>query len=108
MISQILRAREAKTFAVLFGLFFFGINLGVATIGNFGSTTRYDYTIIGDAVNAVSRIEGRNKDFGTRIIISETTRAQLTSDVPIRDLGEVTVRGKEKPIRVFEVTGGSS
>jgi class 3 adenylate cyclase len=80
-----------------------GINLGIATVGNFGSTKRYDYTVIGDAVNAASRIESLTKDFQNHIIISESTRSQLTIPVETKDLGEVRVRGKDTPIRVFEV-----
>lgn len=80
-----------------------GINLGIATVGNLGSTRRFDYTLVGDAVNAASRIEQLNKEYSSHIIISETTKAQLTIPVPMRDLGEVNVRGKDKPIRIYEV-----
>lgn len=80
-----------------------GINLGVATVGNLGSTRRFDYTLVGDAVNAASRIEQLNKEFQSHIIISETTRAQLTLKIRTKDLGEVQVRGRENPIRVYEV-----
>jgi adenylate cyclase len=80
-----------------------GINLGIATVGNLGSTRRFDYTLVGDAVNAASRIEQLNKEYKSHIIISETTKAQLTISVPTKDLGDVQVRGRERPIRVYEV-----
>jgi adenylate cyclase len=80
-----------------------GINLGIATIGNFGSAKRFDYTLIGDAVNAAARLEGLNKRFNTHIIISDSTRRQLTIPVSVRDLGEVEVAGREEPIRVYQV-----
>jgi adenylate cyclase len=80
-----------------------GINLGVATVGNLGSTRRFDYTLVGDAVNAASRIEQLNKEYRSHIIISETTKAQLTISVPVKDLGDVEVRGRARPIRVYEV-----
>lgn len=80
-----------------------GINLGIAAIGNFGSAKRFDYTVIGDTVNAASRLESLNKDFHSNILISESVRAQLTTQVPMRDMGEVQVRGKEKLVRVFQV-----
>jgi class 3 adenylate cyclase len=83
-----------------------GINLGVATVGNFGSARRYDYTIIGDTVNAASRLEALNKEYQSHIIISASTKAQLTIAVETRDLGEVHVRGKESAVRVFEVLSG--
>jgi len=80
-----------------------GINLGVATIGNFGSSRRFDYTVMGDTVNAASRLESLNKEYQSHIIISESTKKQLTFRTETRDLGEITIRGKEKPFHVFEV-----
>jgi class 3 adenylate cyclase len=80
-----------------------GINLGVATVGNFGSTKRYDYTLLGDAVNAASRLEGLNKRFQSTVIISDSTKKQLTLNVKTHDLGSVTVDGREEPIRVHRV-----
>jgi class 3 adenylate cyclase len=80
-----------------------GINLGVATVGNLGATRRFDYTLIGDAVNAASRIEQLNKEKSSHILISETTKKQLTISVPTKDLGDVPIRGREQPIRLYEV-----
>lgn len=80
-----------------------GINLGVATVGNFGSAKQYGYTPIGDAVNVASRLESLNKDFNSHIIISKSTKDQLTISINVKDLGEVQVKGRDKPIRVFEV-----
>ena len=80
-----------------------GINLGIATVGNLGSTKRFDYTLVGDAVNAASRIEQLNKTYHSHIIISESTKAQLTIDVKTKDLGSVQLRGKEESVRIFEV-----
>lgn len=80
-----------------------GINLGIATVGNLGSAKRFDYTVVGDAVNVASRLETLNKEFNSQIIISESTKDQVTVPISVKDLGEVPVKGKEKPIRMFEL-----
>jgi adenylate cyclase len=71
--------------------------------GNIGSDTIMSYTVIGDNVNLGARLESLNKDFGTRILISEATRRQLKRQYDVRPLGEVTVKGKTRPVAVFEV-----
>ncbi len=80
-----------------------GINTGDMVAGNIGSDTIMSYTVIGDAVNLGARLESLNKDFGTRIIISESTRAQLKGRYDVHPLGEVVVKGKTKPVAIFEV-----
>ena len=80
-----------------------GINTGDMVAGNIGSDTIMSYTVIGDAVNLGARLESLNKDYGTRIIISESTRAQLKGRYDIYPLGEVVVKGKTKPAAIFEV-----
>ena len=80
-----------------------GINTGGMVAGNIGSDTIMSYTVIGDAVNLGARLESLNKDFGTRIIISESTRAELKGRYDIHPLGEVVVKGKTKPVAIFEV-----
>jgi adenylate cyclase len=61
------------------------------------------YTVIGDAVNLGSRLESLNKQYGTRIIISEATRARLNGRYELRPLGDVVVKGKTRPVAIFEV-----
>ena len=80
-----------------------GINTGDMVAGNIGSTTIMSYTVIGDAVNLGARLESLNKDYGTRIIISEATRAALKGRYDIHPLGDVIVKGKTKPVAIFEV-----
>ncbi len=80
-----------------------GIHIGVATVGNFGSHQRFDYTAIGDAVNTASRLESLNKEFQSHVIISDATRRHLTIKVEMKDRGEVFVKGRERPVHVFEV-----
>jgi len=80
-----------------------GVNSGVMIAGNIGAETIRSYTVIGDAVNLGSRLESLNKEYGTRIIISEYTRARLKQSYAMRPLGDVVVKGKTHPVAIFAV-----
>jgi adenylate cyclase len=80
-----------------------GVNSGDMVAGIIGSDTVMSYTVIGDAVNLGSRLESLNKEYGTRLIISEGTRARLKGRYDMRPLGAVTVKGKSEPVNIFEV-----
>lgn len=80
-----------------------GINSGVMIAGNIGSTSIMSYTVIGDNVNLASRLESLNKDYRTRIIISEATRTRLSAEYDVRSLGEVIVKGKTRPVAIFSI-----
>jgi len=82
-----------------------GLNSGPASIGNMGSAARLSYTAIGDSVNLASRLEGANKAYGTYILISESTRSLAADAVEVRELDYVKVKGKNLPIRVYELLG---
>jgi adenylate cyclase len=82
-----------------------GINTGLMIAGNIGSDAIMSYTVIGDAVNLGSRLESLNKQYGTRIIISDATRRVLKGRYHYRPLGDVVVKGKTEPVAIFEVTG---
>jgi len=83
-----------------------GINSGEMIAGNIGSSSIMSYTVIGDAVNLGARLESLNKDYGTRILISEATRSRLTTALPTREIGSVTVKGKTTAVLVHAVEVG--
>jgi adenylate cyclase len=83
-----------------------GLNSGVASVGNMGSALRYGYTALGDAVNLSSRLEGLNKDYGTHIILNESTYAAAKdAGFLFRELDLIRVKGKLQPVTIYELFG---
>ncbi len=82
-----------------------GINSGTMIVGNMGSKNVFDYTVMGDAVNLASRLEGANKIYNTRIMISEDTYKLVKDSVFARPLDLIRVKGRKRPVRVFELVG---
>ncbi len=79
-----------------------GINTGSAIVGNMGSNTRFDYSMLGDSVNLAARLEGINKQFGTYTIISQSTKDAINGQYKVRELGRVQVVGKNRAVTVYE------
>ena len=82
-----------------------GINSGPMIIGNMGSKDRFSYTVIGEEAHLGARLEAANKDFRTRILISEATWRQVADRLAARELDVVTFRGIDRPVGVFELLG---
>jgi adenylate cyclase len=82
-----------------------GVNTGPMVVGNMGSETRFDYTVMGDSVNLGARLEPANKEYGTYIMIGEETNTMAGDTIITRKLDLLRVKGKKEPVNVYELVG---
>jgi adenylate cyclase len=84
-----------------------GLNSGECVVGNMGSAQRFDYSVLGDAVNLASRLEGQSKTYGVAIVIGEATRAAAPSWAAL-ELDLIAVKGKREAVRIFTLCGDAA
>lgn len=80
-----------------------GLNSGKMVVGNMGSATRFDYTMMGNAVNLAARLEGINKFYGTELMISDSTYEMCKDAIEVRELDLIRVIGIYQPVRIYEI-----
>jgi len=101
-IQEVLKGR---TFAGIELKTRIGINTGEVIAGNVGAGDRINYTVYGDAVNLAARLEQLNKERGTLVLMSGSTVDLLSDKIAVEPLGELVIRGKNNPVRVFKPIG---
>lgn len=97
-LAKLNKELESQNIEICTGI---GINSGFCIVGNMGSTQRFDYSVIGDAVNLASRLEGQCKDFDTDLIVSSYTVEGQEYDFNFERLGRVQVKGKEESVTIY-------
>jgi adenylate cyclase len=93
--------RQSHQKGIALGITRIGVHAGPAIVGNFGGGRFFDYTAYGDTINVAARLEGANKQLGTRVCVSATLAGKVT-DFKGRPVGDLVLRGKTEELRTFE------
>jgi adenylate cyclase len=105
---EVQEATDARLFADLPIVTRLGVNTGEVISGTVGSGNRLSYTVLGDPVNVAARLEELNKDYGTRLLVSGNTVDALKEAYPLVRLGNVAIRGKREPVRIYRLDGSGA
>ena len=104
-VNDARRAEDPEAVEIAVGV---GLNTGECVVGNMGSDQRFDYSVLGDAVNLAARLEGQSRPYGMPIIVGESTHDQVVGDFAFLELDLIAVKGKREAVRIYGLVGDAA